>query len=47
MLERLAAFCFNRRRLVLGVWVALLFGLFAASGAIGAAYHTDFRLAGT
>lgn len=47
MLERLARFCFVRRRLVLGVWVALFVLLGALQGAAGSAYHTDFRLAGT
>lgn len=47
MLERLARFCFRRRRLVAGLWVGLLVALAVFSGAAGSAYHTDFRLAGT
>ncbi|MGE0730967.1 MAG: MMPL family transporter [Acidimicrobiia bacterium] len=47
MLERLARFCYVRRRLVLGVWVAIFVLLGVAQGVAGSAYHTDFRLAGT
>ncbi|MFN0028175.1 MAG: MMPL family transporter [Acidimicrobiales bacterium] len=47
MLERIARFCFVRRRLVLGLWIGLFVLLGALQGVAGSAYHTDFRLAGT
>ena len=43
MLVRLARFCYRRRWLVLGIWVALLVVLNVASGAIGTNYHTEFN----
>ncbi len=47
VLDHLAHFCFTRRRLVVGIWVALLIGLLGLSTVAGSAYHTEFRLAGT
>ncbi len=47
MLERIARFCFVRRRLVLGLWVGLFVLLGILQGVAGSGYHTDFRLAGT
>ena len=47
MLERIARFCFVRRRLVLGLWIGLLVLLGVFQGLAGSGYHTDFRLAGT
>ena len=38
MLERLASFCFNRRKLVLAAWILILPITFGISGAIGATY---------
>jgi len=43
VLVRLARFCYRRRWLVLGIWVALLVVLNIASGAIGTNYHTEFN----
>ena len=43
MLVRLARFCYRRRWIVLGIWVALLVALNAASGAVGTDYHTEFN----
>ncbi len=47
MLERIARFCFVRRRLVIGLWIGLLVLLGVFQGLAGSGYHTDFRLAGT
>ena len=47
MLERLARTTYRRRRSVLVVWIVLLFGGFALSGAIGGAFKTEFKLPGT
>ena len=47
MLERIARFCFVRRRLVLGLWIGLFVLLGIFQGLAGSGYHTDFRLAGT
>jgi RND superfamily putative drug exporter len=38
---------YRRRRIVLGVWIVLLVGAFALSGAVGGAFKTEFRLPGT
>ena len=44
MLARLARWCVRRRRLVVfGIWLPLLVGLFAISGAVGSAFETDFN----
>ncbi len=47
MLERIARFCFVRRRLVLDLWIGLLVLLGVFQGLAGSGYHTDFRLVGT
>ena len=47
MLERLARTMYRRRRSVLVVWIVLLIGGFALSGAIGGAFKTEFKLPGT
>jgi RND superfamily putative drug exporter len=44
MLERIARFCFRRRRAVALVWVAVIFVLGALSGAAGGKFKTEFRL---
>ena len=47
MLQKLAHVMYRRRRIVLGVWIVLLVGAFALSGALGGAFKTEFRLPGT
>ena len=47
MLERLARTMYRRRRRVLVAWIVALIGTFALSGAIGGAFHTEFKLPGT
>ena len=47
MLERLARTMYRRRRRVLVAWIVLLIGTFMLSGAIGGAFHTEFKLPGT
>ena len=45
MLARLARFSFRKRRImVFAIWLPLLIGISAISGAIGSNYHTDFNL---
>lgn len=44
MIPRLARFCFRQRRVVLGVWIALLIGAGALQGTIGSDYRTEFGL---
>jgi putative drug exporter of the RND superfamily len=46
-MRTLAAFCYSKRWLVLGVWVVLLVVLTVASAAVGAGYRTDFELPGS
>src|SRR5687767_5086644 len=47
MLARLARWSFRRRRLmVFAIWLPLLVGVNAISGAIGTDYHTDFEIPG-
>ena len=43
-MERLARFCFRKRWLVIGVWVAAIVILGAASGAAGGKFKTEFKL---
>ena len=38
---------YRRRRRVLVAWIVALIGIFALSGAIGGAFHTEFKLPGT
>jgi putative drug exporter of the RND superfamily len=47
MLERLARTMYRRRRRVLVAWIVALIGTFMLSGAIGGAFHTEFKLPGT
>jgi len=47
MLASLARFCFRRRWVVLGAWIAALVVLSGVSGAIGTDYHTSFTLPDT
>jgi putative drug exporter of the RND superfamily len=42
MLARLARICVHHRWLVIGAWVALLFGINGAAAAVGPDYRTDF-----
>ncbi len=44
MLAKLARFCFRQRRLVLGLWIALLVGSGVLQGTVGADYRTEFGL---
>ena len=43
----LARWAFRRRRLVLGLWIALLVGLGAANAGIGASFQDNFKLPAT
>lgn len=45
--ERLAAFSHQHRWRALGLWVAVLIAVTAASTAVGSDYHNDFSLPGT
>ena len=44
MLERIARFCFRRRRLVAGLWLAAVLVIGGASGAAGGKFKTEFKL---
>ena len=44
MLARLGAWCHDRRRIVLGLWVAVLVLGSAASVVIGGAFRDEFNL---
>ncbi len=44
MLQRLAHFCYHRRRSVLGVWVVTLVALFGLSSAFGGEFLDDFSV---
>ncbi len=46
-LRALARFCYRRRRLVVGLWVATLIGINVLSGAIGTNFSTDFSAPNT
>ncbi len=46
-LARLASFSYRRRGLALVLWLVVLVGVSAASGAAGPAFHNDFSLPGT
>ncbi len=43
----LARWAFRHRRMVLGLWLALLIGLGVVNGAVGAAFQDDFKLPDT
>jgi len=43
----ITSFCYRRRRLVLGGWVALIVLLFALSATVGGPYKTEFKLPGS
>src|SRR4051794_4843835 len=43
----LARWAFRHRRIVLGLWIALLLGLGVVNGAVGAAFKDDFKLPDT
>jgi RND superfamily putative drug exporter len=47
MLERLADFCYRRRRLVLVLWIVALVSIGAVSGAVGTDYSNNFNMPGT
>ena len=47
MLQRLAAWCYRRRRRVLLLWLAGLVGVSVISGAFGNAFAQSFSLPGT
>ncbi len=47
MLQRLAAWCYLRRRRVLLLWVAALVGVAVIGGAIGSSFAQSFSLPGT
>src|SRR6185369_3614220 len=47
MFKRIANFCYERRRLVLGLWFLLLIGLGVLSGVAGGKTKTEFRLPGS
>ena len=47
MLVRVATWCYERRRLVLALWVALLVGSIALSSAFGAAFKADYFAPGS
>jgi putative drug exporter of the RND superfamily len=44
MLARIARFCYHRRLLVVGFWVAAIVAMSAGSAAVGTNYRTEFRL---
>jgi RND superfamily putative drug exporter len=44
LLQRLAHWCYRRRRLVLGLWLVLLVGSQVASGAVGGKSSMSFKL---
>src|SRR3954453_11114883 len=43
----IARWSFRHRRIVLGLWIALLVGLGVVNGAVGAAFKDDFKLPDT
>jgi RND superfamily putative drug exporter len=47
MFQRLARFCYRRRRIVLAVWVVLLVGLSAFGGALAGAFKNSFEIPGS
>ena len=47
MLSRLARTTYHRRRRVVAAWVILLIATFAVAGAIGGAFHGEFKLPGS
>jgi putative drug exporter of the RND superfamily len=47
MFTHLAALCYQRRRIVVGTWVALLVVLLAAASVFGGAFRTEFKLPGS
>ena len=47
MLQRLARFCYRRRRWVLGGWIVLLVATFALASSLSGAFKTEFKLPGT
>jgi RND superfamily putative drug exporter len=47
MLERLAEWCYRRRRTVVLLWIAALIGIGVLSGAVGTAYSNNFANPGT
>ena len=44
MFSRLGTWCHDHRRLVLGLWVAVVALGFAVSGAVGSAFRDEFNL---
>lgn len=46
-LERLAAWCYHRRRLVVVAWVAILVGAMALSSSFGAEHRADYSMPGS
>ena len=46
-MRNLANFCYTRRWLVLGGWIAILIGLFILSAAFAGEYKTEFKLPGS
>ena len=44
MFARLGPWCHDRRKLVLGLWIAALVLGTAASGAVGSAFRDEFNL---
>lgn len=47
MFRSITSFCYRRRRLVVGGWVALIIVLFGLSQMLGGPYKTDFKLPGS
>ena len=47
MFKRIAAFCYDNRRMVVGGWVWLLIGLFVLYGVAKGDTRTEFRLPGS
>ena len=46
-MKSIAQFCYRRRRYVLGAWVLLLVGLFAAAATFAEEFTTEFELPGS
>jgi RND superfamily putative drug exporter len=46
-MKRLAEFCYTRRWLVLGAWIAILVGLQAIASVAGGEFRTEFKLPGS
>src|SRR5271170_5560565 len=46
-MKRLAGWCVEHRKVVLGIWLVALVGSFAASQAAGTAFSTKFQLPNT